>query len=96
MSEKTEANRRDSRLLMLDNRLDALCSHLDKVSSSIYSRVNKIHQFDPKTIDAGQSLAEGERRFAFTECIEEKIQRLEIVANQLDCINVHLENVVGE
>lgn len=88
-------NRR-GRLNMFDKRIDGLCVHLTEVTSSINSKVGRILRFEPRACEDGQATeCETEKYSTFSESIEEKIKRLEAVANELDYINNHLENIIS-
>lgn len=87
--------KRGGKLNMLDNRIDGLCVHLTKVTSSINSKVSRILDFEPRICESGQAIAEVEKSPTFSESIEEKIQRLEAVVNELDYINNHLESIIS-
>lgn len=93
-SKGTVKSERDGRLNVLDNRLDCLCVHLSKLTSSINLKVGSILVFEPRSCENG-SVGVEKAASTFSESLEEKLQRLEAVASELDRINNHLVNIIS-
>lgn len=87
--------KRNGKLNMLDNRIEDVCFNLTEITSSIFSKVCRIVDFEPMVGESEQAIDKVQTPYTFSESIEEKIQRLEASVNQLDCINKHLENIIS-